>query len=251
MGTAYVYFLVCLFGACIGSFLNVVIYRLPKGTFLSKSRSYCPSCGKTLKARDLVPVFSWIFLRGKCRFCAARISPRYPMVEIGCAGLAALALWRYGFTWNSLIAFGASVLALAVALIDHDTMEIPDALVIALIPFAVGAIWAAPEVALWERAVGFVVVSVPMLVLGILIKGAFGGGDVKLMAVCGFLLGWQALLAAFFLALVTGGGLSVYLILSKKAKRGAQIAFGPHLCLGIGVCLFFGQEILRLYLGLF
>ncbi len=240
-----------VFGACIGSFINVVVYRLPKKAFLSKARSYCPACNETIRWFDLFPIVSWIALGGKCRACKARISPRYPLVELFCAALAPGCFWRFGFEWQTLIAFGVAVILLAVALIDLDTMEIPDSLVIALIPFAAGAVWAFSEVPLWERGVGFVTVSVPMLLLSLGIEGAFGGGDIKLMAVCGFLLGWRNTLVAFMIALILGGGRAIYLIFLRRKKRGEHIAFGPALCIGTAAALFFGTDLVRLYLGLY
>ncbi len=240
-----------VFGACIGSFINVVVYRLPKKAFLSKARSFCPACGQTIRWHDLIPVASWLVLRGKCRSCKARISPRYPLVEFFCAALAPLCFLRFGWGWQALIAFGVTVILLAVALIDFGTMEIPDSLVIALIPFAAGAVWAFPDIPLWERGVGFAAVSVPMLLLALLINGAFGGGDIKLMAVCGFLLGFKNTLVAFMIALLLGGGLAIALMIRRKKGKGSHIAFGPPLCIGTAAALFFGTDLVTLYLGLF
>lgn len=252
----YIYTVTAVFGLCIGSFLNVVIYRLPKGTFFANARSLCPSCGRQLSWFDLIPVFSWLALRGQCRTCKANISPRYLIVELSAAGLAVGSLWRFGYTALSPLAFGALAILLAVALIDLDTMEIPDALVIALTPLAIAAIWAQPDVSWLSRVIGFFAVSLPMLGLTKLTdvwmgKEAFGGGDVKLIAVCGFLLGWQCVLAAMFIAILTGGGLSVYLLASGKSQRGAHIPFGPHLCFGVAAALFWGRQAIDLYLGLF
>lgn len=251
MGAVLFYLWPAVVGACIGSFLNVVVYRLPKGAFWSKARSFCPSCERTLRWTELVPVFSYLFLRGRCKTCRARISPRYPAVEALCAALAVACLLRFGPDWRALVAFGVCAVLLAIALIDHDTMEIPDALVIALVPFAVGAIWLWPEVTLLPRGIGLVTISVPMLVLALVIEGAFGGGDIKLMAVCGVLLGWQGVLLAFLLALVPAGSAAIVLLATKKKERKAQIAFGPYLCAGVAVSLFYGGDIIHWYLGLF
>jgi len=150
----------------------------------------------------------------------------------------------------ALIAFGVAVLLLAVALIDMDTMEIPNGLVIALIPLAVLVVWLQPEVTLLSRGIGFLAVSLPMLLITMIIDGAFGGGDIKLMAVCGFLLGWQNTLLAFFIAVMLAGSISFWLILRKKAKTGNHIAFGPYLCLGVVTSLLYGKEIIRWYLNL-
>lgn len=247
----YLYFLLVLTGACIGSFLNVVIYRLPKGEFLAKARSACPACGKELQWFDLIPVVSYIRLRGRCRYCNAKISSRYPIVEAVCAVLAVLCFARFGLDLFVLISFGVSAILLAVALIDHDTMEIPDSLVIAIIPFAVFSVWGWPEVSLTQRFIGFFTISAPMFLLTLIIHEAFGGGDIKLMAVCGFLLGWKNTLFAFFIALLLGGGYAIYLLASGKSRKGEHLAFGPYLCVGIVSAIFFGSEMINFYQALY
>ncbi|MDR1691953.1 MAG: prepilin peptidase [Oscillospiraceae bacterium] len=249
--TLYICFWLAVFGGCIGSFLNVVIYRLPRRSFLSKARSFCPSCGATLRWRDLIPVVSWLMLRGRCRVCRAKISPRYPLTELFCAALAPLCFLRFGFSWMALITFGVVTVLMAVTQIDFATMEIPNGLVAALVPFAAGAVWAVPGVPLWERLAGFFAVSLPMLLLALAVNGAFGGGDIKLMAVCGFLLGYKMTLLGFFIALLAGGGAAVFLLLTKRKTRGASIPFGPALCLGVAAALFFGGELLSLYMRLY
>lgn len=247
----YIYTWLILFGACIGSFINVVVYRLPKGNFLSEARSYCPACRKQLRWFDLIPVVSWLLLKGRCRYCNARISPRYPLVEAACALLAVLCFARFGLELRTVLSFGVSVILLAVALIDLDTMEIPNQLVLALIPFAACAMLGWRDISFAERAIGFITVSLPMLLLTLAIREAFGGGDIKLMAVCGFLLGWRNTLLAFFVAILTGGGYASFLLLSGKSKRGEHIAFGPYLCFGVAVALFWGAEIIHWYWNLF
>jgi len=229
----------------------VVAYRLPKGTFFADKYSRCPSCGGRLRPRDLTPVFSWLILKGCCRYCPAAISPRYPAVEALCAVLAVLCVLRWGLSLYAVLAFGVLAVLLAVALIDHDTMEIPDSLNIALIPFATAAVWLQGGVSPVSRAIGFFAVSLPMLLLALAISGAFGGGDIKLMAVMGFFLGWQGALLAFFTALLAGGSYAAYLLLSGKAKRGASIAFGPYLCFGSAVSMFAGGQIIGYYVSFF
>ena len=247
-----VYIFIAIFGACIGSFLNVVISRLPEqGAFLSDKRSHCPQCNQTIRWYDLFPVISWFILRGRCRDCKARISLRYLFVEITAALFAIVCLWRFGLNFQALIVFGVSMILLAVTLIDFDTSEIPDSLCIALIPFAVASIWLLPGITWLSHIIGIVTVALPMLLLSLFIAGAFGGGDIKLMAVCGLLLGWQLTLLAFFIALLLGGIAAIYLIASGRRERGQHMVFGPALCIGIVTALFYGSEIIGLYLGLF
>ncbi len=246
-----IYVWLAVFGLCIGSFMNVVVYRLPEGKFFSQSRSFCPACGTTLRWMDLLPVVSYVLLKGKCRYCGGRISVRYPLVEAFCGFLAVFCFMRFGFDWKTPLVFAVLMILVAVTLIDFDTMEIPDSLVIALIPLALAGIWCYRDISLLERIIGFFVISLPLTVITVIIKDAFGGGDIKLMAVCGFLLGWKFTLLAFVVSLILGGGVAVYLLISKKSRAGAHMAFGPYLCVGLALALFFGNEIISAYLSLF
>ena len=238
-------------GACFGSFINAAALRYAKKESFVKGRSKCPHCGKTLQWVELIPVLSWLFLLGRCRGCKARISLRYPLAEIACALPAALCFLRFGFTWMTPLAFAVCALLLAISLIDAATMEIPNGLVIALIPLAIAAIWARPDVTLLQRGIGFAAVSLPMLLLALLITDAFGGGDIKLMAVCGFLLGWQNTLLAFLIGLIGGGGYGIALIISGKRGKHKHMAFGPYLSFGVAAAMLYGDEIISVYLGLY
>ena len=251
-GYSFVYIFIAVIGACIGSFLNVVISRLPeKGSFMSDSRSHCPACGKTIRWYDLFPVVSWLILLGRCRDCKAHISLRYPLVETLGALFALACLWVFGLTLPALMVFAVIMILLAIALIDLNTTEIPDSLIIALTPLAVASIWLLPGVTFLSHAIGLAAVALPMLLLTLAIPGAFGGGDIKLMAVCGFILGWQLTLLAFFIALLIGGSIAVFLLASGKRKRGQHMVFGPAICAGTVTALFFGKEILDWYLQMY
>jgi len=143
------------------------------------------------------------------------------------------------------------MILLAIALIDFSTSEIPDSLIIAIVPFAIASIWLIPDVTILSHAIGLVAVALPLLLLTLVIPGAFGGGDIKLIAVCGFLLGWQQTLLAFFIALILGGGVAAFLLLSGKRKRGQHMVFGPAICAGVVVAMFFGKYILDWYLAFY
>ena len=244
------YLLIFVVGLCVGSFVNVLVYRIPNKLDFVRGRSFCPTCGHTLSARDLVPVFSWLCLKGKCRYCGARISPRYCVVELMAGALAVVSALTLGPTWAALLAFAACCVLLAIALIDMDTQEIPDGLVIALAVVAIAAIWGMPGRTLVDRLIGMACVSVPMLVIDLFIPTSFGGGDVKLMAAGGFLLGWRGTLLAMFIALIGGGGYGIWLLSRKKAGRKDHFAFGPFLAAGIVLALFFGDAILGWYMGM-
>ena len=248
---AYFITILAIAGACAGSFINVAALRRSEGLSFISGRSRCPSCNRKLQWYELIPIFSWLFLLGRCRTCKVWISPRYMLVEVAGAAATAMSFVRYRLTWMTPLAFGVAIILLTVAMMDLTSREIPDGLIIALIPFAIAAIWAQPGVTLLSRGIGLLAVSLPMLILAFFIDGAFGGGDIKLMAVCGAMLGWQCTLPAFFISVVFAGCFSIALIIKKKAKRSAHIAFGPHLCFGVMVALLYGKEIIDWYLTLF
>ena len=243
--------LLAVLGACAGSFINVAALRRGGDFSFISGRSHCPSCRQTIKWYDLVPVLSWLLLAGRCRACKVRISSRYPLVELTGGAVFALCFAVFGFSYMTLLAIGVSSVLMAVSLIDLGTTEIPNGLIIALVPFAVAAYFVQPEISLISRGIGFFAVSLPLLALAVAISGAFGGGDIKLVAVCGFLLWWQNILLAFFVAVLLGGSYAVYLLTSGKRKRREHMVFGPALCAGIIFAMFFGEQIISWYWGLF
>ncbi len=251
IANVFFYFLIFMAGAGIFSFLNVVVYRLPKKISFVSGRSHCPSCDATLRWYDMVPVFNWFYLRGKCRDCGARISFRYPAVETLGGVLALLCVHRFGLEAEAIAAFAFLCVLTVVALIDADTMEIPNGLVIWLLVIAIVA-WACGVEPAWkDRLIGLVCVSVPMLLLTLAIPGAFGGGDIKLMGAAGLFLGWKLCLTAMFLAILTGGIYGIYLLATRKKGKKEHFAFGPFLCVGMAAALFWGEQLLDWYLSLY
>lgn len=247
-----------LMGGCIFSFADVVADRLPRKISFVKGRSYCPSCGHTLSWYDMIPVVSWLLLRGKCRQCRCRIPARYPVTEAMGMAVAELSLLCFG-GWNGywheinlcvLTVFSLLTLLLIIAQIDQQTMEIPNGLVIACIVPATMAVFAFPDVTLTERLIGFFSVSLPLFAITLAVPGAFGGGDIKLMAVIGFFLGWKMSLTAFMLAVFSGGIYGIGLLLSKKKGAKEHFAFGPFLCAGTALTLFVGEWLLSWYLSI-
>lgn len=246
-----IYVLIFAIGATIGSFLNVLVYRLPRRMDFVKGFSHCPKCGHRLTALDLVPIFNWIFLRGKCRHCSARISPRYLIVEAAC-GAAGLLIYAYiAQPERALLYFAVFCVLLVMALIDADTQTISDGMNIALGVLAVISIWVCPEIDMQSRLIGLGAVSVPLFVITLFIDGAFGLGDVFLMIAAGFLLGWQAALIALFIGLIIGGVYGAGLLISRKKGRKDHFAFGPCLAAGIFASLLWAPEILNWYLTVF
>lgn len=240
-----------LLGLVFGSFLNVCIYRIPKKEPIVFGRSHCMSCGTTLKPIDLVPVFSFIFLGGKCRHCKAKISIRYPLVELLNTGLWISAFYIFGYSFKTLTAFAFISGLIVLSFIDIDTKTIPNGLVIYLL--VVGALNCIADNSspLYGKLIGIFACGLPLLVIALVIRGGMGGGDVKFAFAAGLFLGWQHSLLALFIAFVTGAvfGL-VYMLITKKDGK-SPIPFAPFLSLGMVISMFFGDSLIRFYLSLF
>mgnify|MGYP003365249805 CR=1 FL=1 len=242
---------VFLSGLCVGSFLNVCIYRIPNGESIVFGRSHCPACGAGIRERDLVPVLSWLALRGRCRDCGAHISIRYPAVEV-LGGLLFLAVYGvYGFTLSAAV-YAAFICALvATAFIDYDRSIIPNGIVLYVLAVGVLAVFFTEGTGIIDRVVGFFAASVPLLVACLVTKGGLGLGDVKLMAAGGFLLGWKLILLSLGLGSVVGAVVGVTLVLRRRKSMRSAIPFGPFLALGMCFSALYGNAALHAYIGLF
>lgn len=243
--------LVFITGLAVGSFLNVCIYRLPLGLSLVTPPSHCPKCNHRLGAGELVPVLSYLMLRGKCRCCGARISPRYPVVELATGLAFVLLVMVFGWqikTLGYLILFCGLLTA---SLIDWDHQIIPDQ--ISLLLVGAGLILQALQStgALINGIIGGLLGGGLLLVLAVLSKGGMGGGDIKLVTGIGVFLGWQLLLVSLFLAFIIGSLLSGIWILIKRQGLKTAVPFGPFLSLGAIITLFYGEQILNWYLNCF
>lgn len=242
------------FGAAIFSFLGVVIDRLPRGESVVKGRSHCTNCGRELTAGELIPCVSYLCLRGRCKGCGAKIPFRSLWTEFtggaafvgcgllyGCGSLGILSL-------RGAVVFAYLGILLVVALIDRDTQMIYDRFHFMILILAVGNLMLFPQHGILDRLIGAVIISVPMLVLALMIPGAFGGGDIKLMAVCGLFLGTAPVVCAAFLGIVTGGIYAAVMLASGKLGKKDQFAFGPFLALGLAVAALWGDRIAAWYL---
>jgi leader peptidase (prepilin peptidase)/N-methyltransferase len=266
--TIVLYCTVFVFGTIIGSFLAVLVYRIPRGLDFMRGRSFCPNCTHRLKGFDLIPLISYLTLKGRCRYCRRPIPLRSLFIELA-GGVLAVCSWA-AFTAHptllqantvffesaapplaALLYFAVLGVLLVITLIDADTMEIPDGLNFALLICGVLAIFVAPELPLISRVIGLFCVSVPLFVIALIVPGAFGGGDVKLMAAAGFLLGWQGALVAIVVGVLIGGGWGIYLMASGRKGAKGHFAFGPALCAGITTALFFGTPLINWYGSLF
>ncbi|MDR0851706.1 MAG: A24 family peptidase, partial [Clostridiales Family XIII bacterium] len=207
------------------------------------------TCEHRLYPKDLFPIFSWVFLGGKCRYCKEKISPRYLIVE-AIVGVSGVLLYHFYTLPQAGLLFAVFCILLCITLIDADTMEIPDSLNVAIVLCGILAIFAFPEVSLLSRVIGIFAISVPLFLISLFIAGAFGFGDVKLMLGAGFLLGWQHELVGFFIALILGGIYGAALLIRKKKGGKDHFAFGPCLAVGIFAALLTGQELIDWYLAL-
>ncbi|RDV83216.1 prepilin peptidase [Ammonifex thiophilus] len=237
-------------GLVVGSFLNVVIYRLPRGEGVALGRSRCPSCGETLRWYDLVPVLSFLLLRGRCRYCSVPISWRYPLVELlsGCLALAVAA--RFGLGPEGLKYYFLLSCLLAASFIDVEYYIIPNRLV--LTAFLIGVplgIWAR-DVSLSSALVGALSSGGFLFFLALVSRGGMGGGDIKLAAVSGLFLGWPLAFLGTFLGCLIAGVWGIILLLTRRKGRKDHIPFGPFLSLGFLVALFWGRGIWQWYASL-
>jgi leader peptidase (prepilin peptidase)/N-methyltransferase len=241
--------LAALFGAALGSFLNVLVYRLPRGESLVTPGSHCPSCSASVKPYDNVPVLSWMWLRGRCRACRARISLRYPMVEAVTAVLCVgVVLARSGAAGIAL-GIVAVLVAVPVAAIDAEHHVIPNRITVpaAVLALALGsALDPAGEPA---RLIAGAAVAAVFLAIAIAVPGGMGMGDVKLAGLLGLLLG-ASVAPALLIALLSGVlvGLVVIARRGPTQRRGAGIPFGPFLALGGVAAVFFGHALITVYL---
>ncbi len=255
------YVIVFVLGALIGSFLNVCIYRMPRGLSVILPSSRCPSCNNPIRPWDNIPLLSYLFLGGRCRYCKARISPRYPLVEGLNALCYAALLWRFGPGSDLPIYFLFCSSLIVITFVDLDFQIIPDKITLpgVLIGLVAGSS-ILPNPFMRAESLGFMssvigAVSgfglyylIAFLSLTIMKKEGMGGGDVKMMAMVGAFMGWKAVILATFLGSLGGSAVGIAMIIAKGREKGSLLPFGPFLSRGALISLFFGQEILQWYL---
>ncbi len=247
-------------GLVIGSFLNVVVWRVPRGESVVRPPSACPACGHEIRARDNVPVVSWLLLRGRCRDCSAPISARYPLVEAGTGLLFGLTAWWAGPTWVLPALLYLAAISVALTLIDLDVRKLPNVIVLPAYPVAAAllalASWnpggAADWGALIRALIGCAVLYAFYFLLVFVYPAGMGFGDVKLAGVLGLYLGWfgwGALVVGGFAAFVFGGVYSIGLLVLRRAGRKSGIPFGPWMLLGAAAGIVWGESLWSAYLG--
>lgn len=246
--TALLYIFAFLYGIVIGSFLNVCIYRIPKKESIVTVGSHCMNCDHRLAWYDLFPLFSYVFLRGRCRYCGTKLAKQYPLVE-GTNGILYLIIFAiHGWNMESVIyCFLASAL-LVLSIIDHRTLEIP--LGINLFILGLGVVHVVVDVYNWKHyVIGFFSASLFLFFCLILTRGrGIGGGDIKLMAVAGLCLGWQNIILALVVGCVVGSLIQCIIIAVTKNK--SKFAMGPYLSVGIFTAMLWGDAFVDWYIGL-
>lgn len=240
--------MVFLYGIVIGSFLNVCIYRIPRGEDLIRVSSHCTSCGYRLKWYDLFPIISYLALGGKCRKCKEKISCQYPIIEAVNGGLYVLIFCVNGWEVQSVIYCLMASALLVLSVIDFRTYEIPFGINVFI--FILGCINLGLDWADWKNyLVGFFAVSAFLYLLYLLTKGrAIGGGDIKLMAAAGMLLGWKKIILAFVLGCILGS--VIHLVRMRVTKAEHILAMGPYLSAGIFIAALWGDSLIWMYLNL-
>ncbi|MDU8607052.1 A24 family peptidase [Pseudomonas syringae group sp. 247E2] len=266
----------CLLGLIVGSFLNVVVYRLPKmmerdwkaqsremlglpaepdqpAFNLNRPRSSCPHCAHKIRPRENLPLISYLLLRGKCSQCKAPISMRYPMVELTCAVLSAYVAWHFGFGWQAAAMLVLSWGLLAMSLIDADHQLLPDSLVLPLLWLGLiinaFGLFNSLNDALWGAVAGYLALwSVFWLFKLVTGKEGMGYGDFKLLAMLGAWGGWQILPLTILLSSLVGAVLGVIMMRVRGVESGTPIPFGPYLAIAGWIALLWGGQITDSYM---
>ena len=242
---------VVLFGLVIGSFLNVVIARVPEHKSVWRPRSACPGCGAAIAWHDNIPLLSFFVLKGRCRQCRMAIPRRYPFVEAATGAAFALAYVRLGQTPDFVVAAAFLAMLIAITAIDFAHQIIPDVITLPGIVAGVAANLATGRVAWPESLIGIAVGGGIFFVIILASRGGMGGGDMKLGAMFGAFLGWKLGLLAVLLGVLTGGVMALCLLLLGKKGRKEAIPFGPFLALGGAITFLWGDKLLMWYLDHF
>ncbi len=244
-----------IFGAIVGSFLNVCILRIPAGKSIAYPPSHCPKCQYPIKWYDNIPMMSYLILMGKCRNCKERISFRYPLVEFLAAlfSLAAMIMFGPSLVYFIYFAFVSSLIV--ITFIDLDHQIIPDIISLPGIPLGFLASFVLPEITYKESLIGIVIGGGLLLLVAvgyefIAKKEGMGGGDVKLLAMIGAFLGWKGVLFTIFSGSLVGTIIGVTIMVAQGKDSKYAIPFGPFLSMGALLYLFFGEPIIYWYIGI-
>jgi leader peptidase (prepilin peptidase)/N-methyltransferase len=241
-----------IFGICIGSFLNVCIYRLPEGKSIVHPPSSCPGCGKTIRFYDNIPLMSWLFLRGRCRHCHTPIAIRYFLVELLGGFMAVCVYVKFGPSIQGMVLYAFIAALLTITFIDVDHQIIPDVISLPGIPLGVAASFFMPSITWMDSLIGLLVGGGSLYAVAwgyalITGKEGMGGGDIKLLAMIGAFLGWKGVLVTIFMGSAIGTLAGLAAMLAEKKDMKMRIPFGPFLAMGAIISIFFGNALIVWY----
>ena len=242
-----------IFGAMVGSFLNVCIYRLPKEESIIWPRSHCPTCKKIIRFYDNIPLISYLLLRGRCRYCKGPISLQYPLVE-GITALSSLFLIiKFGPSLSYLFYFAFVAALIAITVIDLYHQIIPDGISLPGIGVGLLASLVIPQITFFNSLMGILLGGGSLFLVATLYEWIFkregmGGGDVKLLAMIGAFLGWKAVILTILLSSLIGSITGILIMILKGKDFKYAIPFGPFLSMGAVIALFYGENLIRWYL---
>jgi len=242
-----------ILGAVVGSFLNVCIWRIPEGRSIVTPASHCPECGHPIRFYDNLPLISYLFLRGRCRACGGRISPRYPFVEALTALLALFLFWKFGLTLKFLAAFIFVSALIVITFIDIDHQIIPDIISLPGIPICFFLAVFLMKLSYLEALLGLLIGGGSLYLIAVLYELAtkregMGGGDIKLLAMMGAFLGWKSLLFILLVSSMVGAVVGIAVMLVKGGDMKYAVPFGPFLSLGAVAYLLVGDYAVNLFL---
>ena len=245
--TAYIF----VIGACVGSFLNVVIYRLPNKESLIRPGSHCPSCGNNIRFFHNIPIIGYFLLTGKCADCREPISARYPLVEFLTALLFTASLYKFGLTPTGFVYMAFCSALIAVTFIDLDHFIIPNSITLPGIIIGLLLAWLVLPVPINSALLGAGIGGGLFWILAMIVPHGMGGGDIKLMAMIGSFIGLKGTLFTIFLGSLFGSIIGIIGIVMFGKSRKSQIPFGPFLAAGGLMALFWEEQLTRLYVDIF
>lgn len=248
---AFIITYIAILGLFIGSFLNVVGLRIPRGESIVTPPSHCPSCNHRLGFVDLVPVFSYLFLRGRCRHCGVKISPLYALFELITALLFVYTYYQFGFQLEVIVAWCFISILVTITISDLHTKLIPDKIVFTGMALLLMLRIFAHPLPYLDYVIGFFLGGGLFYLVAVVSKGGMGGGDIKLLAMIGLALGWKLTLITIVLSSVIGLVISGILIVLGIIKRKEPIAFGPFIAIAAMIAYYWGYPLLNWYVSFF
>lgn len=242
-----------IIGLVIGSFLNVCIYRIPREESISYPPSHCGSCNHKLAPLDLIPLVSYIFLRGRCRYCREKISIRYPVVEALNGILYVIVYMRYGLTIFTVKFCILASLLIVIGLIDYNTQDVYTSTT--AFGLIIGVIFIAVQNFIYKEGTADILIGAlaGVLIIGMIVflTGGMGEGDIEIAGVCGLFLGVKLILLTLFISVIVGGITGIIILALKLKDKKDSMAFGPCIAMGAIVSMLFGNQLINMYFGLF